>query len=102
MVGMLRVAWILLFFGGSAMVSCGATFEQLRDRAALDLDCPAAAIRARAVDNRTELVSGCDRQAIYVTSCGTDGTNCTWLLNSPIKPAVVQHSTPSAATPAVR
>jgi hypothetical protein len=62
---------------------CGATFEQLQARAALDLECHPAAISAHSVDGQTRVASGCDKQAIYVETCsGHNHSDCTWMLNS--------------------
>jgi len=67
---------------------CGATFEQLQARAALDLECQPAAISAQSVDGQTRVASGCGKQAIYVESCsGHNHSDCTWMLNSTVKPA---------------
>jgi hypothetical protein len=67
---------------------CGATFEQLQTRAALDLECQPAAISAQSVDAQTRVASGCGKQAIYVESCsGNNHSDCTWILNSTVKPA---------------
>jgi hypothetical protein len=67
---------------------CGATFEQLQARAALDLECQPTAISGRRVDDRTVVASGCGEQAIYVETCTSNNhSGCTWLLNSTIKPA---------------
>ena len=83
---------------------CGATFEQLQTRAALDLDCQSQAISARQIDGSTELASGCGKEAIYVQTCaGKDHTDCTWMLNSAIKPAttsVTSSPTPTGPPPA--
>jgi hypothetical protein len=48
---------------------CGATFEQLQARAALDLECQPAAISAHSVEGQTRVASGCGKQAIYVETC---------------------------------
>src|SRR5450432_4088226 len=62
---------------------CGATFEQLQARAALDLECQPAAISAHSVDGQTRVASGCGKQAIYVETCsGHNHSDCTWMLNS--------------------
>jgi hypothetical protein len=71
-----------------ATAGCGATFEQLQARAAIDLECQPQAISANALDDQTRIASGCGKQAVYVETCaGNNRANCTWMLNSPIKPA---------------
>jgi hypothetical protein len=63
-----------------------ATEEQLRARAAYDLDCNQNSLRVVEIDERTRGVRGCGQKATYVESC--DGprdsvtTDCTWVLNS--------------------
>ena len=58
----------------------------LRYRASLDLRC--SAIRTSPAGPRTQLVRGCNQEAIYVQQCqvgsnkyGSWDTNCTWLLD---------------------
>jgi hypothetical protein len=63
-----------------------ATLEQLRARAAYDLDCPASKIRTTEIDERTRGVSGCGQRATYVEACDRVGqygirTDCTWVQN---------------------
>jgi hypothetical protein len=80
---------VLLTIGLLFSVGCGASFGQLQARAALDFDCPSGEISAKAVDGQTRLVSGCGKRAIYVATC-TDRyeMNCTWMLNSEIRPVM--------------
>lgn len=81
---MLDRRWVTI--GLLATSGCGATFEQLQSRAALDLDCQPTAISAREVDRLTRVATGCGKQAIYVQTCvGKAEDSCTWLLNSEIK-----------------
>jgi len=70
---------------------CGATFEQLQRRAALDLECRPEAISARYLDAETSVATGCGKQAIYVETCSSNNhTGCAWMLNSAVKPIGVQ------------
>ena len=69
-----------------AASACGATFEQLQSRAALDFNCQPTAISARRLDDLTLIAAGCGKQAVYVQTCtGKGESNCTWLLNSEIR-----------------
>ncbi len=79
---------VWLFLGLLVSAGCGATFEQLQTRAALDLNCQPTAISAREVDDRTRMAAGCGKQAIYIETCSDKRVNCIWMLNSEIKPAV--------------
>ncbi len=65
---------------------CGASLEQLQNRAAADFNCQPAAITARELDHETKIASGCGKEATYVESCkGKKRSNCTWMLNSEIR-----------------
>lgn len=76
--------WLMM--GVLACGGCGATLEQLQNRAAVDLDCRPEAITGRELDGETTIASGCGKQAIYVETCtGRDRSNCTWMLNSPVR-----------------
>lgn len=71
-----------------SMCGCGATLEQLQARAAVDLECQPAAISAQVIDLYTRIAQGCGKQAVYVETCtDRNHSGCTWMLNSPIKPA---------------
>jgi hypothetical protein len=64
-----------------------ATLEQLRARAAYDLDCPQSKIKTVELDERTRGVSGCGQRATYVEACDRVGqygvkSDCTWVMNS--------------------
>ena len=59
--------------------------DRLLKRAAFDLKCTKDELSVTKLDDRTRGVSGCGRQATYVSSCNTHGMmqyNCTWVLNS--------------------
>ncbi len=62
---------------------CGATVAQLRNRAAIDLDCQPASLAIRSIDSATRSVSGCGKRAIYVEQFN-HSVRPTWLLNSSI------------------
>jgi hypothetical protein len=67
------------------MVSgCGAELEDLRTRAAFDLQCPEKKVHLHYIDDRTQGVIACGQQATYVESCENPGKfdeDCTWVLN---------------------
>jgi hypothetical protein len=65
---------------------CGATVEQLRNRASIDLECQPASLSIRTIDPATRSVNGCGRQAIYVEQFN-HSVRPAWLLNSSIAPA---------------
>lgn len=71
----------LLTFGCAS-----ASEDQLRARAAYDLECNQNNLRVIEIDERTRGVRGCGQKVTYVESC--DGardslmTNCTWVLNT--------------------
>jgi hypothetical protein len=77
----------ILLFGSFVMglAGCGASLEQLHARAAFDLNCPEAQLQVVKIDQRTQGVRGCGRQATYVESCTdpmrSSGT-CTWIMNT--------------------
>jgi hypothetical protein len=59
--------------------------DRLLKRAAFDLKCTKDELSVTKLDDRTRGVSGCGRQATYVSSCNTHGMmqyNCTWVMNS--------------------
>jgi hypothetical protein len=69
---------------GLIAAGCGAGLEQLKTRAAIDLDCQPASLEIRAVDAATRSVSGCNKRAIYV-ELFNNARNPTWLLNSAVR-----------------
>ena len=68
-----------------ALLACGgATKDQLKTRAAFDLNCSEGEVQVIKLDSKTRGVSGCGRRATYVESC--DGPpsairQCTWVMN---------------------
>ncbi|MBN1609323.1 MAG: hypothetical protein JW940_22015 [Polyangiaceae bacterium] len=70
----------------AALLACGATEDQLRARAAFDLDCPESKVHIITIDDRTRGVRACGQQATYVEACdgpkGSAATSCTWVLNT--------------------
>jgi len=88
---MRRALVVPAFIGLAGLAACGgATTEQLRARAAFDLDCPQHKIQLVEIDERTQGVNGCGQRATYVESCGhVDGYggkhDCTWILNTDSK-----------------
>jgi hypothetical protein len=77
----LAATWLVI---GSA--GCGASLEQLKNRAAIDLECQPASLAIRPIDSATRSVNGCGKQAIYVEQFN-HSVRPTWLLNSSITPA---------------
>jgi len=70
-----------------SLLGCGASLQQLKTRAALDLECEAGAISLQQVDKLTQQASGCGKRAIYVQQYNQQQVAATWLLNSEIHPA---------------
>jgi hypothetical protein len=86
---MAKRAFVILIW---AMLGCGgASGEQLRARAAFDLNCPSEQIQIVVLDDRTQGVTGCGQRGTYVENCGwRDGYggkhDCTWILNTDSHP----------------
>jgi hypothetical protein len=86
---MVNSRWAIKRLGVSAscisiLLGCGAaTEDQLRTRAAFDLDCPAKSITIVELDGASSGVSGCGQRATYVKSCDRQDVarTCTWVLN---------------------
>lgn len=60
--------------------------QQLRKRAAFDLNCSAAKLEIIEIDNRTRGVTGCTQRVTYIENCracanGYPSCDCTWVLN---------------------
>jgi len=76
-----RLIAFFLLLGG-----CGATEEQLRARAAFDLECREESLHIVEIDEKTRGVRGCGQHATYVEHCTAgNGGDCTWILNSEAK-----------------
>ena len=72
----------------SGVAACGATDDQLRARAAFDLDCAQSKLTLVEIDERTQGVKGCGQKVTYVQNCqpGVMGVReCTWILNTDSK-----------------
>lgn len=72
-----------------ALTGCAsASADQLRARAAHDLQCPADDVLLISIDRRTAGAEGCGSRATYVESCDGNraefGTQCTWVLNADV------------------
>jgi hypothetical protein len=87
----------------STIAGCAyASVDQLRVRAAHDLDCPEGNLHTTQIDAQTLGVEGCGQRATYVETC--DGrrdeftTQCTWVLNTPITTQTSDHASEPAAT----
>jgi hypothetical protein len=68
-------------------LACGATEEQLRARAAFDLNCSSEQLQLVEIDERTRGVTGCGQRTTYIESCAvSDGygtkRDCTWVQNA--------------------
>ena len=81
-----------VFFGAllalSSTAGCGASDENLRARAAFDLNCPEQTVKVVELDERTRGVSGCGQRATYVENCEVRPYHraCSWILNHEAKP----------------
>ncbi len=66
------------------LVHEGATVEQLKSRAAFDMDCPKSEIKYVDIDDDTRGVSGCGQHMTYIQSCRREygSEECTWVLNN--------------------
>ncbi len=88
-----RIPAALLITALSACIVMASSQNQLVRRAQFDLQCANEELAFTPIDNRTQGVSGCGRQATYVEVC-QPGSSCTWVLNSaPV-------ASPAAAQPA--
>ncbi len=71
------------------LISCGATDDQLRARAAFDMQCPKNALQLVEIDSQTRGVRGCGQRMTYVESCGfhqgLQKGDCTWVANTSSK-----------------
>jgi hypothetical protein len=81
---------LVLIIATAMTLSCGATEDQLRARAAYDLSCSESKLDIVEIDERTRGVKGCGQRATYVESCERVGDygvkrDCTWVLNSDTK-----------------
>lgn len=56
-----------------ALCSCGARIGQLAPRASFDLKCPREDLTYTEIDDETQGVSGCGKQATYMWTCNTNG-----------------------------
>ena len=89
------------------LTACGASRDQLRTRAAFDLDCPEASVEVIPLDRSTYGVRGCGQKATYVEVCngqpGYAGTRCTWTLDAasgaPARPPPGAPAAPRASLP---
>jgi hypothetical protein len=76
---------------GLILGACAASREQLRTRAAFDLDCPESNVEIVPLDRSSYGVRGCGQKATYVEVCngqpGYAGTRCTWSLDATSSPA---------------
>jgi hypothetical protein len=69
----------------AGFLACGADeMQDLRARAAFDLDCPAHKLRIRELGDGVEGVQGCGERGTYVQVChgaGAFQTDCRWVRN---------------------
>jgi hypothetical protein len=63
---------------------CGASLQQLKTRAAIDLDCDSTQLTLQEIDVGTQRVDGCGKRALYVQMFNNNRFP-TWLLNSDIR-----------------
>jgi hypothetical protein len=84
------------------LAGCGASLEQLQARAAFDLNCPVDQLQIVPIDQRTQGVRGCGRQAAYVENCASPdrkARTCTWIMNTASDQGGVVAVPPSALPP---
>ena len=83
---MMRIAWRVVAVLG--LVGCGAASpEQLRTRAAFEMNCPATQLTLTELGGDTTGVTGCGQKQVYVQVCEGQGAlrECKWVLNSATK-----------------
>ena len=73
---------LALLLSVSTLFACGATDQQLRDRAAFDMNCAPSKLKIEDIDFETRGVKGCGKRAVYVEHCKQNNYDCTWVLNS--------------------
>lgn len=86
----LLIAAVML---SACICSCGgATDDQLRIRAAHDLNCPESEVKIAEIDDRTRGVVACGQRMTYVEVCqpGFFSKDCTWTLDTDSKPVQPQ------------
>ncbi len=66
------------------LAGCGATVQQLKTRASMDLDCAPAQLDVKEIDPGTRQVEGCGRRAMYV-QIFNNSRYPAWMLNSAIR-----------------
>ena len=80
---MRRYHWVGSLITLVTLLGCGATEEQLRTRAAFDMNCSEDRLNIVEIDERTRGVRGCNQQATYIESCqDINHRDCTWVLNT--------------------
>jgi hypothetical protein len=66
--------------------ACTPTEEQLRTRAAFDMQCPAEQLQVVSLDTQIRGVTGCGQRRTYVAVCngqpGNAMTTCNWVADS--------------------
>jgi hypothetical protein len=63
---------------------CGATVQQLKTRASIDLECTDAQLDVKQIDAATRQVEGCGKRAMYV-QIFNNSRYPTWMLNSDVR-----------------
>jgi hypothetical protein len=72
---------LLGVLGFTTVTACEVDEEQLRARAAFDMQCRQEDLRVIYIDDRTRGVRGCGKQLTYVCA-GPNEADCTWVLNT--------------------
>ncbi len=72
---------------------CGATLQQLKARAAVDLECDADQLALQSIDNATQKVAGCGKSAVYV-QLFNNNRYPTWALNSNVRDTTTKSASP--------
>jgi hypothetical protein len=73
-----------MWFAVVMLTGCGATLEQLKTRASLDLDCAATRLDVKTIDSATRRVEGCGKRAMYV-EIFNNSRDPAWMLNSDVR-----------------
>ena len=65
------------------LTGCGATLQQLKARASLDLECAETQLEVKTIDSATRRVEGCGKRALYV-EIFNNSRDPAWMLNSDV------------------
>ena len=74
----------MICFAVVVLSGCGASLQQLKTRASLDLDCSSEKLALQQIDPATQEVDGCGKRAIYL-QLFNNARYPTWMLNSEVR-----------------